>query len=61
MTGPLAPALRSKILRLLDVHWTPQAIAKEVHCHRNTVIVSVSLKAPVCPAAEDSLIAYSKQ
>ena len=37
MTGPLAPALRSKILRLLLLHWTPPAIAEEVHCHRNTV------------------------
>ena len=37
MTGQLAPALRSKILRLLLLHWTPFAIAEEVHCHRNTV------------------------
>jgi hypothetical protein len=37
MTGPLAPALRSKILRLLLLHWIPPAIAEEVHCHRNTV------------------------
>ncbi len=37
MTGPLAPALRSKILRLLLLHWTPPVIAEEVHCHRNTV------------------------
>ncbi len=37
MTGPLAPALRSKILRLLLLHWSPFAIAEEVHCHRNIV------------------------
>jgi len=37
MTGPLASALRSKILRLLLLHWIPPAIAEEVHCHRNTV------------------------
>ena len=37
MTGPLTPALRSKILRLLLLHWIPSAIAEEVHCHRNTV------------------------
>ncbi len=37
MTGQLAPALRSKILRLLLLHWIPFAIAEEVHCHRNTV------------------------
>ena len=37
MTGPLAPALRSKILRLLLLHWSPPAIAEEVHSHRNTV------------------------
>ena len=37
MTGQLAPALRSRILRLLLLHWTSFAIAEEVHCHRNTV------------------------
>ncbi len=37
MTGPLAPALRSKILRLLLLHWIPLVIAEEVHCHRNIV------------------------
>jgi len=37
MTGQLASALRSKILRLLLLHWIPLAIAEEVHCHRNIV------------------------
>ncbi len=37
MTGPLAPTLRSKILRLLLLHWRPDAIAEEVHCHFTTV------------------------
>ncbi len=37
MTGQLAPALRSKILRLLLLHWCPKAIAEEVHCHFDTV------------------------
>ncbi len=37
MTCPLASALRSKILRLLLLHWSPPAIVEEVHCHRNIV------------------------
>ncbi len=37
MTGPLAPALRSKILWLLLLHWCLKAIAEEVHCHFDTV------------------------
>ncbi len=37
MTGQLAPALRSKILRLLLLHWRPDVIAEEVHCHFTTV------------------------
>ncbi len=44
MTGPLASALRSKILRLLLLHWSPLAIAEEVHCHRNTLSHSASMK-----------------
>ena len=37
MTDQLAPALRSKILRLLLLHWRPDVIAEEVHCHFTTV------------------------
>ena len=37
MTDPLSSALRSKILRLLLLHWCPKAIAEEVHCHFDTV------------------------
>ncbi len=37
MTDPLAPTLRSKILRLLLLHWRSDAIAEEVHCHFTTV------------------------
>ena len=37
MTDPLAPALRSKILRLLLLHWCLKAIVEEVHCHFDTV------------------------
>ncbi len=37
MTDSLASTLRSKILRLLLLHWTLFAIVEEVHCHRNIV------------------------
>jgi hypothetical protein len=37
MPGPLPASLRSKILRLLLLHWTPSAIAEEVHCCSATV------------------------
>ncbi len=37
MTDPLVPALRSKILRLLLLHWYFKAIVEEVHCHFDTV------------------------
>lgn len=37
MTKPLAPALRSKIVRYLLLHWRPDLIANEVHCHVATV------------------------
>ncbi len=37
MTGQLASTLRSKILRLLLLHWRPDVIAEEVHCHFTTV------------------------
>jgi len=37
MTGPLSAAIRSKILRLLLLHWCPKDIAEEVHCHFDTV------------------------
>ena len=32
MPDALPPALRSRILRLLQLHWRPDAIAAEVHC-----------------------------
>ncbi len=37
MTGQLASTLRSKILRLLLLHWISLVIVKEVHCHRNII------------------------
>ena len=37
MTKPLAPALRSKIVRYLLLQWRPDLIAAEVHCHVATV------------------------
>ncbi len=37
MIGPLASALRFRILRLLLLHWCFKAIAQEVHCHFDTV------------------------
>ncbi len=37
MPEPLPASLRSKILRLLLLHWTPSAIAEEVHCCPATV------------------------
>lgn len=37
MTKPLAPALRSKIVRYLLLHWLPDLIASDVHCHVATV------------------------
>ncbi len=37
MPGPLPASLRSKILRLLLLHWAPWAIAEEVHCCPATV------------------------
>ncbi len=37
MTDQLASTLRSKILRLLLLHWRPDVIAEEVHCHFTTV------------------------
>ena len=37
MTGPLPAALRSRILRLLQLNWRPDAIAAEVHCNVRTV------------------------
>ncbi len=37
MTDQLALTLRSKILRLLLLHWRSDVIAEEVHCHFTTV------------------------
>ncbi len=37
MPRPLSASLRSRILRLLLLHWCPKAIAEEVHCHFDTV------------------------
>ncbi len=37
MTGSLTSALRSKILRLLLLHWILLVIVEEIHCHRNIV------------------------
>ena len=37
MTGPLPAAIRSRIVRLLLLHWQPPAIAEEVHCCPRTV------------------------
>ncbi len=37
MPGPLPASLRSKILRLLLLHWTSSTIAEEVHCCSVTV------------------------
>ncbi len=37
MPGSLPASLRFKILRLLLLHWTPSAIAEEVHCCPATV------------------------
>ncbi len=37
MPGPLPASLRSRILRLLLLHWAPWAIAEEVHCCPATV------------------------
>ncbi len=37
MTGSLTLTLRSKILRLLLLHWILFVIVEEVHCHRNIV------------------------
>ncbi len=37
MTGSLPAAIRSKILRLLLLHWRPKDIAEEVHCHFDIV------------------------
>jgi len=37
MPGPLPASLRSRILRLLLLHWCPKDIAEEVHCHFDTV------------------------
>ena len=37
MTGPLPAAIRSRIVRLLLLHWQPLAIAEEVHCCSRTV------------------------
>ena len=37
MTGPLPAALRSRILRLLQLNWRPDAIAAEVHCSVRTI------------------------
>ncbi len=37
MPRTLDPSIRSKILRLLLLHWCPKAIAEEVNCHFDTV------------------------
>lgn len=37
ITGPLPPTLRARILRFLLLHWRPDTIALEVHCHVSTV------------------------
>jgi len=37
MPGPLPASLRSRILRLLLLHWCLKAIVEEVHCHFDTV------------------------
>jgi len=37
MTGPLPAAIRSRIVRLLLLHWQPAAIAEEVQCCSRTV------------------------
>jgi len=37
MTGPLPAAIRSRIVRLLLLHWQPLAIVEEVHCCSRTV------------------------
>jgi len=37
MPGPLPASLRSRILRLLLLHWAPWTIAEEVHCCSATV------------------------
>jgi len=37
MTGPLPAAIRSRIVRLLLLHWQPAAIVEEVHCCPRTV------------------------
>ena len=37
MTGPLSAAIRSRIVRLLLLHWQPVVIVEEVHCCSRTV------------------------
>ena len=37
MGGPLPQPIRSGIVRYLLLHWTPQAISEELHCHKTTV------------------------
>ncbi len=37
MPRSLDTSIRSKIVRLLLLHWRPLAIAEEVHCHFDTV------------------------
>ena len=37
MGAPLPPTVRSKIVRLLLLHWRPDAIAEAVHCNHNAV------------------------
>jgi len=37
MTGPLPAAIRSRIVRLLLLHWQPAVIAEEIHCCSRTV------------------------
>ena len=37
MTGPLPAAIRSRIVRLLLLHWQPAAIVEEIHCCSRTM------------------------
>jgi len=37
MTGPLAPALRARILRFLLLGWRPNTIALEVHYGKSII------------------------
>ncbi len=74
MTGPLPAAIRSRIIRLLLLHWQPAVIVEEVHCCSRTVysilenlfMYSSSFKPQfrlkkVFKAAENDLIVYLEE